>query len=231
MNTSASFFDLERATRLLLRGLRLKCPRCGQGPLFRRGFSMPESCAVCGLRFEREQGYFVGAIYLNSAGTVLVLIGGGLVLHFAGVSLIPQLVIAATLSVLVPVAFFRYSKSLWLAMDYFLDPEGPPERPSWADPAGGSRPAPARRGPAIPPDEPARVECSAGGRAEETPRRLLVGDRWEELTILDRWVTEPAEGGHRTRWFRVRLERGTAALIYHDEGLDLWFWRSLAPAS
>lgn len=37
---------------------------------------------------------------------------------------------------------------------------------------------------------------------------------------------EPAEGGNRIRWFRVQHERGQDGLIYHDEGLDLWFWRT-----
>lgn len=72
-------------------------------------------------------------------------------------------------------------------------------------------------------DEPVRVECYAGSRGEETPRRLWSGNRWEELTVLDRWIGEAAEGGHRMRWFRVRLAQGTDRLIYHDEALDAWY--------
>jgi len=72
-------------------------------------------------------------------------------------------------------------------------------------------------------DHRVHVECYAGGCGEETPRRLLLGDRWEELTVLDRWISEAAEGGCRRRWFRVRLERGTTSLIYYDETLDAWF--------
>ena len=37
---------------------------------------MAEACALCGLRFERAQGYFVGAIYVNYAATVILAIGG-----------------------------------------------------------------------------------------------------------------------------------------------------------
>ena len=80
-------------------------------------------------------------------------------------------------------------------------------------------------------DQLVRVECYAGSRGDETPRRLWAGDHWKELTVLDRWVSEPAEGGNRIQWFRVRLERGTDGLIYHDEGLDAWFWRCLDPGS
>ncbi len=45
----------------------------------RSWFTMPEACSVCGLRFERAQGYFVGAIYVNYAVTVvLTTLAGGL---------------------------------------------------------------------------------------------------------------------------------------------------------
>jgi len=36
---------------------------------------MAESCALCGLRFERAQGYFVGAIYVNYAVTAVLALG------------------------------------------------------------------------------------------------------------------------------------------------------------
>ena len=52
------------------------CPRCRQGQLFRlpvwRGpIAMHDRCPVCGLKFEREPGYFVGAMYMSYALTLL----------------------------------------------------------------------------------------------------------------------------------------------------------------
>ena len=35
----------------LLRGLRLRCPRCGGAPLFVRGYRLRERCERCGLGF------------------------------------------------------------------------------------------------------------------------------------------------------------------------------------
>jgi len=89
--------------------------------MFRGWFSMAASCAGCGFRFEREQGYFVGAIYLNYAATVLIVIPGYLALYVAGSSLSLQLVLLAAFCLIFPLWFFRYSKSLWLALDYFFD--------------------------------------------------------------------------------------------------------------
>jgi len=82
---------------------------------------MHERCAVCGLVYEREQGYFVGAIYLNYAATVAVALGTVLLLDWTvGLTLRQQLVVGITLVTLVPLAFFRYSRSLWLAVDHLV---------------------------------------------------------------------------------------------------------------
>ncbi len=112
-----------RSVETLGRGLRLRCPRCGHAPIFRGWFQLAPSCGGCGLRFEREPGYFVGAIYLNYAATVLIAIPGYFVLdQAAGLSLGQQLLLWGAFCVVFPLWFFRYSKSLWLALDYFFDP-------------------------------------------------------------------------------------------------------------
>ncbi|MGH7893528.1 MAG: DUF983 domain-containing protein [Candidatus Binatia bacterium] len=109
------------AIEMLRRAFRLRCPRCGAGALFSGWFAMHESCAVCGLRFEREQGYFVGAIYLNYAVTSVMCLGSAIALDvLVGLPLWGQLVVASSCAVLVPVAFFRYSRSLWLGIDHLV---------------------------------------------------------------------------------------------------------------
>ena len=112
-----------RAFRLLVWGLCLRCPRCGARSLFRTWFSMYERCAVCHLRFEREQGYFLGAMYINYGVTVvLALIGSFALEWWTAVSLAQQLLLWAGFCALFPVLFFRYSRSLWLAFDHIFDP-------------------------------------------------------------------------------------------------------------
>lgn len=119
-------FEPRRVARSLLRGLRLRCPRCGHAPIFRGWFRLLAACPLCGLTFEREPGYFVGAIYLNYAATVLIALPGYFVLdHLFGLPLVGQLLLWGTVCVVFPLWFFRYSKSLWLAMDYFFDPGEP----------------------------------------------------------------------------------------------------------
>ena len=47
------------------------CPRCGGGHLFDGWFRMKERCPTCGVRFEREPGFFVGAYFINFAVALL----------------------------------------------------------------------------------------------------------------------------------------------------------------
>jgi uncharacterized protein (DUF983 family) len=41
---------------VLRRGLRRRCPRCGEGPLFRRGIVIHDRCSACQLLFQRNYG-------------------------------------------------------------------------------------------------------------------------------------------------------------------------------
>jgi uncharacterized protein (DUF983 family) len=113
-----------RTALALGRALRLTCPRCGETPLFTGWFTMPARCAFCGLTFERAQGYFVGAIYVNYGVTVLIATVGYFVLWTTtGISTAAQLALWVPFVVLFPLWFFRYSRSLWLALEYLLNPE------------------------------------------------------------------------------------------------------------
>ena len=44
-----------------------RCPRCGEGRIYESGMKMNERCPVCNLLFERERGYFLGAMYVSYA--------------------------------------------------------------------------------------------------------------------------------------------------------------------
>jgi len=115
---------LGRVIRAERRALRLRCPRCGRAPLFRGWFTMNLVCAVCDLTFERAQGYWVGAIYVNYGVTVTIAVAGGFLLWTrAGVDPVGQLALWIPFVVAFPLWFFRYSRSLWLGLEYGLNPE------------------------------------------------------------------------------------------------------------
>src|SRR6266481_5458752 len=113
-----------RLARVLARAARLRCPRCGGTRLFQSWFTMARSCALCGLVFERAQGYFVGAIYINYAVSSVIAVGGFFVL-WAWFELPNrwQFAILVPFLIVFPLWFFRYSRSFWLAIEYLVNPE------------------------------------------------------------------------------------------------------------
>ena len=76
-------------------------------------------------------------------------------------------------------------------------------------------------------DRPIEVVCYAGGQTEERPEVIVVeGERRRVEEVIRRWIEEGRErASGRRRWFAVRLSGGSAATIYRDEALDLWFLR------
>jgi uncharacterized protein (DUF983 family) len=112
-----------RAARILLNGIKLRCPACGQGPLYKSLFRMNRSCSCCGLVFEREQGYFVGAIYVNVIVTELLL---GLIyfIYFFTASVFdPRAdIVMVVLALLLPMLLYHHARGIWLCFDQIIDP-------------------------------------------------------------------------------------------------------------
>ena len=62
-----------------------------------------------------------------------------------------------------------------------------------------------------------RVECYAGYRAEETPRRFQIAGRTVEVVdVLDRWIAP------EHRYFKLRGDDGGIYIIRHDAAAGHW---------
>ena len=62
-----------------------------------------------------------------------------------------------------------------------------------------------------------RVECYAGYRAEETPRRFYLGEEaLEVVEVLDRWLSPDH------RYFKCRASDGGTYLLRDDVTQDRW---------
>lgn len=84
---------------------------------------MNPACAHCGVKFEREQGYFIGAIYINYAATVGIAVPGFFLLDaFTDITINQQLALWVPFAVIFPLLFFHHSRSLWLTLDHFFNP-------------------------------------------------------------------------------------------------------------
>lgn len=117
-----------------------RCPKCRKGIVFRHGMEMNNKCPYCGARFDREPGFFTGAMHL---GTIIAL-PVALLLMFVLMVVLPDVHPAlhgllAMIGVLpiIPLTV-RLSRVLWLDLGAHLTPQDPdddpPPPPSAPDP-------------------------------------------------------------------------------------------------
>ena len=118
---------MKRFWIILKRALLLRCPRCGKGKIFSRRFTTYERCPACHLLYEREEGFYTGAMAMNLVASELVVTA--IILPFTiwaalnpGVPFIPLVIALSPLPILFPFLFFRHTKSLWIGLAYWLDP-------------------------------------------------------------------------------------------------------------
>jgi uncharacterized protein (DUF983 family) len=111
------------ALRVLMRGLTRRCPRCGHGGLFDGLLSIRSECPTCGLRLEREEGGFLGAMTLNFALTTLVwivVLVVWLALDLPDVHVAALRITSLVLVAIFPLVFWRTSKTVWAAVDFLV---------------------------------------------------------------------------------------------------------------
>ena len=106
--------------KMLWRGLTKKCARCGHGGLFTHWFTMVEDCPNCGLHFEREPGYWVGAVAMNTMAVGVIFVA--VLIAFVAATVpdvpwVPLLIIEVAVMGTFPLIFYPYSKTLWVAVD------------------------------------------------------------------------------------------------------------------
>lgn len=113
-----------RVTRVQIaaRGLANRCPNCGAPSLFEPGrpFTLREQCGGCGLKLERDEGSFLGAMSLNYGVTLCLFLVPVLLAYLAGwIGGFAASLTAGFGAVFFPVLFYRSSRSWWL-MNYYL---------------------------------------------------------------------------------------------------------------
>lgn len=115
------------ASTLLRRGATKRCPVCGQGHLFRQWVRMAPSCPRCGLGFARAPGQWLGSWFINVCVVQTVVIGVlaiGVGVTWPDPPIVPIGIGAALSAVVVPLLFFPFSRTLWVAIDLVMTPLG-----------------------------------------------------------------------------------------------------------
>jgi uncharacterized protein (DUF983 family) len=112
--------------------LTLKCPKCHKGRLFinqnpynlSKIADMPHSCEKCGLDYQPEPGFYIGAMYVNYGFTVVLTAVTYVVLEIIlGVSAWAFFSIYLTILILIGPLLFRYSRVIYLYLFVRYDKE------------------------------------------------------------------------------------------------------------
>jgi hypothetical protein len=91
---------------------------------------LKQDCGDCGLRFEREPGYWAGALIVNTAvifATFVVTFGAGILATWPDVPWMGFLFALVIINGVVPVLFYPQSKTVWSAMELGWHPLEPEE--------------------------------------------------------------------------------------------------------
>jgi uncharacterized protein (DUF983 family) len=128
--------DKRSISTVLFRSLLLQCPACGQSSIVNGPFRIRHHCPSCRSLFNREEGFFVGAILGNVLMTEFVILATCFIwLMLIGSSYEKVLAGLFIVALLFPVAFYHHSWSFWLGFDYLI--EG---LPKYAEKGPGKRP-------------------------------------------------------------------------------------------
>ncbi|HKC67386.1 MAG TPA: DUF983 domain-containing protein [Bacteroidia bacterium] len=105
--------------------LKLKCPRCQGGDLFwvknpyRLKYlnKMPHYCPICGEDFQREIGFYYGAMMISHATTTVIAVVMHLIVYsFYGWEIAPNLISLVTILIVLFPIIFRTSRAIWINM-------------------------------------------------------------------------------------------------------------------
>jgi uncharacterized protein (DUF983 family) len=125
--------------RLLLRGILRRCPLCGSGDSFETYFRMRERCPRCNLRFDRIDGQRAGALGINTIvtfGALFVVVVVGMILTYPEFDLTVLLPVAVAVTIVLPVVFYPFSRTIWNSIDLAMRPVEPDDDvdPRWIPP-------------------------------------------------------------------------------------------------
>lgn len=106
----------------ILRGLRKRCPRCGEGPLFSGWNQLRESCPVCGLAYEKRAGDTWFFMYMSTGALTGILLIT-LFLIRPRVVWLGQVAVSVAAVALIGLTL-PHRKGVAVALDYLIDAKG-----------------------------------------------------------------------------------------------------------
>ena len=98
-------------------------PAAAERRIFRSWLHLTEWCPNCNLRFEREQGGFLGAMTINFLVSIVAWVAMFVVVLLftvPDVPVAPLMIASVVVLVVVPLWFYPRSKTLWAAIEFLV---------------------------------------------------------------------------------------------------------------
>ncbi|MBU3718114.1 MAG: hypothetical protein FGM45_07395 [Actinobacteria bacterium] len=127
LGASSRVFPALPLSRLVLRAIVRRCPRCGsRRAWFRSWFAQGERCVGCGLRRTRGvDGHELGALTIGlvlNIGLVIAAVGIAVALTVPDVPVVTLYVILASAAIVIPVVTWPLTHTIWIAIDLRVRP-------------------------------------------------------------------------------------------------------------
>lgn len=105
----------------------MKCPRCHEGDLFKKGgafYDMPKRCPECDLKYMPEPGFYYGAMFISYIFTGFFSLGFAMFFHWVldwsmGATFAFLILILAIFFIWI----FRMARSMWINTVIHYDPK------------------------------------------------------------------------------------------------------------
>lgn len=112
--------------QIVSRGLANRCPNCGEKTLFETGrpLQLNLNCPSCGMKLEKDEGFFLGAMALNYGVTLVVFLTPIALLWYNGIlGNRTAVILAAVFGVIMPILLYRSSRSWQIMLYYYFFPQ------------------------------------------------------------------------------------------------------------
>jgi len=115
--------------RRIFRASVRRCPNCGHRGVFRSWGTMVDRCPTCHLQYEREEGYWLGAVLINTVATIglfAVTMISWAVTTWPDPPWTTMTATGIVINLITPLLFYPVSKTLWVAIDISAHPPADP---------------------------------------------------------------------------------------------------------
>lgn len=102
--------------------LAMRCPHCQKGPIFTGFLKMHTHCPVCGVKYEREDGYFMMSVFVGYVMSAVLAVPVIVILYLNDAEILTYVWVTAVVLFALSPLIFHYARVIWMHIDELLDP-------------------------------------------------------------------------------------------------------------